>query len=162
MKKIEVQTTILQYDSAAELSTADALLLRHAQDALRLSYSPYSRFQVGAAVHMQNGEILEGANYENAAYPLCICAEQSLLAAASARFPGIAVESLAITIHSETKNIDRPAAPCGACRQVICETEQKNKQSIRVILQGETGPIVVIEKGSDLLPLAFDGSFLPD
>jgi len=160
-----MQTHTLQiayqiYPSPEALPDADRTLLEQARRALENSYSPYSHFKVGAAVRFANGEILGGANYENAAYPMCICAEQAVLAAAASRFPGEPVVAIAITVQNPHKPVAAPAAPCGACRQVICETEQKNKRPIRVILQGETGPVFVFEKGSDLLPLSFGGDFL--
>lgn len=160
MKEHILRTAFQMYDAAGELPAPDQELLAAARAAMAHSYSPYSQFRVGAAVRLANGEILGGSNYENASYPMCICAEQSVLAAASSRFPGIAVTAIAVTVQNPRRVIDRPAAPCGACRQVICETEQKNGQTIRVILQGETGPAYVFATGGDLLPLAFGGGFL--
>ena len=159
MKEHTLHTTFRLYDSDAELPAPDRELLALARASREHSYSPYSHFRVGAAVRLDNGEMLGGSNYENAAYPLCICAEQSVLAAVSSRFPGGKVTAIAVTVQNPNKVIDQPAAPCGACRQVICETEQKNRQPVRVILQGETGPVYVFEKGGDLLPLAFDAVF---
>lgn len=160
MKQHSLQINFEIYESASELPTPDQALLEQARQALNYSYSPYSNFKVGVAVQMANGEILSGSNYENAAYPLCICAEQSVLASAASRMPGVAVVALAVVVKSPNKVIASPAAPCGGCRQVICETEQRNQQAIRLLLQGETGPIYMLQKGEDLLPLAFGGSFL--
>jgi len=160
MQTHTIQIPYRAYPSADELSAEDRDLLAQARRALENSYSPYSQFKVGAAVLFANGEILGGANYENAAYPMCICAEQAVLAAAASRFPGEPIAAIAITVKNPHKPVSAPAAPCGACRQVICETEQRNRHSMRVILQGETGPVFVFEKGSDLLPLSFGGDFL--
>lgn len=160
MKEHTLQCTFIQYESEAELEGQDRALLGQARQALDNAYAPYSNFKVGVALQMANGEMLGGSNYENAAYPLCICAEQSTLAAAASRFPGIAVVALAIVVKSPHKVVDSPAAPCGGCRQVICETEQRHGQPIRVVLQGETGPVYVFEKGADLLPLAFGAGYL--
>ena len=160
MQERNIQTAFRLYESPTELEDADARLLAHARKALENSYSPYSQFKVGAAILLANGEIMGGANYENAAYPLCICAEQSVLSAAASRFPGVAIEAIAVAVHSEHQVVSQPAAPCGACRQVICETEHKFGRPMRVLLQGETGPVVRFEKGGDLLPLAFDASYL--
>ncbi len=159
MKAHTLQTTFRVYDTPDELPPADRNLLALARQSLTHSYSPYSNFKVGAAVLLANGEMLGGSNYENAAYPLCICAEQSVLASVASRFPGEPVVAIAVTVRNPNRLIDQPAAPCGACRQVICETEQKNNREIRVILQGEAGPVYVFEKGTDLLPLAFGGDF---
>lgn len=160
-----MQTQTLQiiyqvYPSSDALPAPDRELLEQARRALENSYSPYSHFKVGAAVRFANGEMLGGANYENAAYPMCICAEQAVLAAAASRFPGEPVVAIAITVQNPHKPVAAPAAPCGACRQVICETEQRNRRPMRVILQGETGPVFVFEKGGDLLPLSFGGDYL--
>lgn len=160
MKKQTIQTEFTSYPSPEELPEGDRKLLALAKNALENSYSPYSNFKVGAAVLLQNGEMLGGSNYENASYPLCICAEQTVLTTAANLFPNVPVLALAVTVRNPRQVIDRPGPPCGGCRQVICETEVKNHQPIRVILQGETGPVFIFEKGLDLLPLAFDQTYL--
>lgn len=160
MKEHRLHINFRIYDAPGQLPEPDQRLLELARQSRAGSYSPYSQFKVGAAVLLANGEMLGGSNYENAAYPLCICAEQAVLAAASSRFPGVAVLALAIAVQGPGKVIELPAAPCGGCRQVICETEQKNKQKIRILLQGDTGPVYAFDKGGDLLPLAFDRNFL--
>ncbi|MCC6723704.1 MAG: cytidine deaminase [Saprospiraceae bacterium] len=160
MKKITITTQYDSFDSLEELSENDRAVLLLAKKSLENSYSPYSNFKVGAAVLLRNGELMGGSNYENASYPLCICAEQTVLTTAANIYPGVAPLVIAIAIRNPAQVIDRPGLPCGACRQVICETEMKNNQPIRVVLQGETGPIFVFENGRDLLPLAFDKTFL--
>ncbi len=160
MKKYTLQTEFAMYESPEDLPEADRALLFLAKKSLENAYAPYSNFKVGAAVLLDNGEMLGGTNYENASYPLCICAEQTVLTTAANRFPNLPALAIAVTVKNPKLVIDRPGPPCGACRQVICETEMKNRQSIRVILQGETGPVYVFESGKDLLPLAFDGSYL--
>jgi cytidine deaminase len=160
MQKQFVQTSFMLFESIEELPEEDQKLLKMAMDARYKSYSPYSRFKVGAAALLTNGEYFGGTNYENAAYPLSICAEQALLAAASFRYPAVAVKSLAISVQNERQVINQPATPCGACRQVITESEIKNNQPMKLILYGETGPVWVFESGKDLLPFAFDHTFL--
>ncbi len=160
MKKQIIQTEFTSFDSIDTLAEADRSLLLLAKSSLENSYSPYSNFKVGAAVLLRNGQEIGGSNYENASYPLCICAEQTVLTTAANMHPGVAPVAIAVAIRNPRQVIDRPGLPCGACRQVICETEVKNKQSMRVILQGETGPIFIFENGLDLLPLAFDKTFL--
>lgn len=160
MKEKLLHIALRIYDAKEELSTPDAQLLQEAKAALSKSYSPYSKFQVGSAVRLVNGVVLSGANQENAAYSMCLCAEQVALATAASEYPGVAVEAIAITVRNQLKVITQPASPCGACRQVLCETESRHKHSIRVILQGETGEIYTLEKAGDLMPLSFDGSFL--
>lgn len=160
MQKLSVETSYTLYDTPEELPEEDLKLLKMAIKAREKSYSPYSNFKVGAAALLSNGEYFGGTNYENAAYPLTICAEQALIAAASFQFPNIAVKVMAISVQNERQVIDQPATPCGACRQVITESELKNKQPMRLILHGETGPVWVFERGRDLLPFAFDHTFL--
>lgn len=160
MKEKLLHIALRIYDAKEELSTPDAELLQEAKAALSKSYSPYSKFQVGAAVRLVNGAVLSGANQENAAYSMCLCAEQVTLATAASLHPGVAIECIAITVRSQLKTITEPASPCGACRQVLCETESRHQHAIRVILQGETGPIFMLERAGDLMPLSFDGSFL--
>lgn len=160
MKEHTLSTVFHIFESPEELPALERELLALARQSRAHSYSPYSNFKVGAAVRLSNGEMLGGSNYENASYPMCICAEQSVLAAAASRFPGEKITAIAVTVQNPKRVIEQPAAPCGACRQVICETEQKNGQTMQVIVQGETGPVYVFAKGGDLLPLGFDGGFL--
>ncbi len=160
MRKQLFKCPVNIYDTPDELDSGDQALLALARKTRGDAYAPYSRFKVGAAVLMENGEMLSATNYENASYPLTICAEQAVLAASSSRFPGVPVLAIAITVINSNQEIVHPAAPCGACRQVIYETERKNNTPIRVILQGEKGPVYVIAHSGDLLPLAFDESFL--
>lgn len=160
MRQVEIKTQFLAFTSETEMPEADQKLLQKAKGVLGDAYAPYSKFHVAAAVLLANGEIVTSTNYENASYPICVCAEHSALISAANRFPNTPPKAIAITVKTARKKIDRPALPCGSCRQVICETEQKNNHTIRVILQGETGEVFVFENGKAMLPLAFDGSFL--
>lgn len=160
MRKQQLSATYHIFDTPDELPSSDQQLLQLATAARQKAHAPYSKFHVGAALLLENGATLTGSNYENAAYPLCVCGEHAALAAAHHQYPGMKVIALAITIKNQQQVVGRPGAPCGGCRQVICETEQKNKQDIRIILRGEVGEIFVFDRGLDLLPLAFDGGFL--
>lgn len=148
------------YSDASELPASQQELLTEAELALDKAYAPYSNFQVGAAVRLDNGDILSGANFENAAYPMCLCAERTTLAAVVSTQPEAIVKQMAIRVRNPEKPIPQPAAPCGACRQVLVETEAKQKGDIEILLQGETGPIYVISSAKVLLPFYFDESFL--
>ena len=148
------------YDSIDELEPKDAELLRKAHEATQNAYAPYSNFSVGAAVRMANGEIVTGNNIENAAYPSGLCAERVAIFGAMAKFPNVAIEALAITAHSSSKPITEPVAPCGACRQVMVEAEQVSKHPLRVMCQGETGPIMVFDSIESLMPFIFLDKFL--
>lgn len=145
-----------------DLDTKDLLLLTHAKKAVQSAYAPYSRFAVSAAVLLENGQIILGTNQENASYSLCLCAERSALASAAAQFPEQKVKAIAITAYSSRKPIDHPITPCGACRQVLCEYEQRHQHPIRVIMQGASGPVLIFDDSSSLLPLSFTRKDLPE
>lgn len=160
MKTIKISTSIQVYSDVAELSADYQKLLLAAKEALELSYAPYSNFSVGAAVALKDGRIISGANQENAAYPMCICAERVTLGQANMQAPQTPITAMAISVRNPNRVIDEPATPCGACRQVICEQEERQNQRIPLILQGEKGPVYLIASGRDLLPLGFGKNFL--
>ncbi|MGB3800222.1 MAG: cytidine deaminase [Lewinella sp.] len=143
-----------------QLPAGDRELLAAATAALPNSYSPYSRFKVAAAARLEDGTIVAAANTENAAYPMCICAEPNTMAAAAALRPGMPVAAMAITVKAPTQTLDTPASPCGSCRQILSEHEGRFGHSMRLILRGETGPVYVFERASDLLPFGFSGELL--
>lgn len=148
------------YDSEAELDAQDAELMRQAHEATFSSYAPYSKFHVGAAVRLSNGKTITSCNIENAAYPSGLCAERVALFAAQAQYPDVPIEALAITARSESKTISEPVAPCGSCRQVMVEVEQRSKRPLRVLCQGETGPIMAFDGIESLVPFIFLDKFL--
>lgn len=153
----------IKYESFAEpegLSEADRELLAAASEALQHSYSPYSNFKVGAAARLEDGTIARGWNTENAAYPMCICAEPAALAAAANLRPGMAVTAMAVTVKSSMQIVNTPASPCGSCRQQLTEHEGRFGTKLRLILRGETGPVFVIASAADLLPFGFSGKLL--
>ena len=157
-KKISFDISI--YDSMEELAPEDKLLMFEAIAARKNAYAPYSKFRVGAAVKMGNGETVIGSNQENASYPSGLCAERVAIFHAGAKFPGVAVKTIAITATSDTYQVSVPAAPCGNCRQAIFEYEFKQKQPIRILLMGEKGNVIVCRAIEDLLPLGFNSTFL--
>ena len=156
MKDLNIQTIIkvCQYD---ELSDQDKQLIDKAKEMTQHSYAPYSKFKVGAAALLANGAIVTGSNQENAAYPSGLCAERTTLFYANSQYPDQAVLTLAIAARTEQDFIDNPIPPCGACRQVILETETRYKQPVRILLYGKK-EIYLIKGIRDLLPLSFDGS----
>ncbi len=160
MAKKKITLEIEEYPGIEHLSEPDRRLLEEAKTALQLAYAPYSSFSVGVAVRTVGGAIVRGANLENAAYPMCLCGERSALAAAASQYPDEAVEAMAITVKHRHKTITEPAGPCGACRQVISETEDRFHHPVRIILQGETGGVVCVDSVKVLLPLHFTGAFL--
>jgi len=155
LKKIEFNTTFSEYNSTEELTQDDKELVQRAREAANVAYAPYSNFHVGAAILLENGEVVIGSNQENAAYPSGLCAERVAIFSASTQFPGVAVKTLAITAKSGNFIIDAPIPPCGSCRQVLSEYEHMYKKPIRIILSGETGKVLIIDKVEDILPLSF-------
>jgi cytidine deaminase len=160
MKTTSLNIPVQIFPDLKSLEPDDALLLTAAYEATGDAYAPYSEFRVGVALRLVNGKILTGSNQENASFPAGICAERVALSAASAIFPGIAVNSLALTYVSESGNSDRPISPCGICRQTLSEYEQRFGQSIRLILGGISGEIYILDRATDLLPLAFSSKEL--
>ncbi len=148
------------YDSITELNDADAQLLIKAKEALKHAYAPYSHFNVGATAILQNGVFVNGTNQENASYPVGICAERVLLSSASSQFPGVAIETIAISYYNENGISNKPASPCGICRQTLAEYEERQHQPIRLILGGLEGKVYIISKAAELLPLGFSSSDL--
>lgn len=160
MKKGQLQISYTRYENTAELPESMATLLSEAETALAKAYAPYSRFRVSAAVRLRNGAVFSAANTENAAYPMCLCAERAVLAAAAAAFPQEPVTAIAITVRGADWEVTEPAAPCGACRQVLSEHEDRNDQAMQVILRGSKGPVLVFDSAASLLPFGFAGRFL--
>ena len=155
MKTEEVKFSILLYDSIDELNDEDAMLLREARKVTQFAYAPYSNFKVGAFAKLENGRTVSGTNQENASFPAGICAERTLLSTASSLFPGVGVDTIAISYNNLNGKSDRPVSPCGICRQSLVEFQDRTKKQIRIILSGMEGKIQVIENAKDLLPLVF-------
>ena len=146
---------VYQYD---ELNEGDRSLIKTAMEATARSYSPYSHFSVGAAALLGNGTVVTGTNQENAAYPSGLCAERTTLFYANSQYPDQAVETLAIAARNERGDfLEEPIPPCGACRQVMLETEKRFKRPMRILLSGEKG-IYELRSVGALLPLSFDAS----
>src|SRR5258708_11426472 len=155
MKTEEFKFSILLYDSIDELNNEDAMLLSEARKVTQFAYAPYSNFKVGAFAKLENGKTVSGTNQENASFPAGICAERTLLSTASSLFPGVGVDSIAISYNNINGKSDRPVSPCGICRQSLVEFQNRTKKQIRVILSGMEGKIQIIEDAKDLLPLVF-------
>lgn len=160
MRPIITSSQLLSYDNEQELDPVRAQLLARAKQAAANAYAPYSKFKVGSAVLLANGEVVIGSNQENAAYPLTMCGERVAIFAASALYPQEKIVKVAITIISDKGNINRPVTPCGACRQTLLENENRTQADIELILQGDNGEVYVIKTVKDILPFIFDASFL--
>ena len=162
MKKFEIKTTFTVYENEGELSVEDKKLLKMAREAAIRAYASYSRFQVGAALLLDNGEIVTGSNQENCAYPSGLCAERTTAFYASSRYPNVPFKKLVVTAINPSKKLTSPVPPCGACRQVLSEYEQKGGMPMVVMMAGEEGEIWQVESVADLLPLSFSGDYLPE
>ncbi|MDR2805506.1 MAG: cytidine deaminase [Dysgonamonadaceae bacterium] len=152
--KITAKIRVCDYN---ELNSVEKKLIDRAKEAVMRAYTPYSGFQVGAAVGLANQEIIAGSNQENVAFPSGLCAERTALFYANSRFPDTAVDAIAVAAYTDGDFTDDPVSPCGACRQVILETQNRYRHPVRMILYGKK-MIYVIEQITDLLPLAF-GTF---
>src|SRR5512133_3470145 len=134
MKTRNISVSYFEYDNVEEIRAEDRELILAAREASVNAYAPYSGFRVGAAVRLSNGQIVKGANVENAAYPSGICAERNAISNCITNFPGERVTSIAIAALGKDNSLDNHIAPCGMCRQVLAEEESKNGNKIRIIL----------------------------
>ena len=160
MKKVEIKTQITVFDSVEELPKSVNVLMQNAIEAKQTAYAPYSKFKVGAAFLLEDGTIVTGNNQENAAYPSGMCAERVAIWKVSSEYPNHKILQLAITASSSSQITKEPVAPCGACRQTLSEYELKQKDKIEVFFMGEVCKIIKTDSLLDLLPIAFDKSFL--
>lgn len=158
MKEVHIDTLVQCY-ALEELSSEDCALVEKACQATSTSYSPYSHFQVGAALRLADGRIFLGSNQENAAFPSGLCAERTAFFAASANAPDVAPVAIAIAAQTRGNFLAKPITPCGQCRQALLEAETRFHQPIRIMLYGTEG-VYVVESMHALLPLNFDGSEL--
>ena len=167
MKELKQQVIIRKY-LFGELTDSDKRLIEAAKEATKRSYAPYSHFNVGAAAMLDDGTIVTGSNQENAAYPSGLCAERTTLFHAGSEYPDKAVTlfhagseypdkavtTLAIAASNSEGFTEQPVTPCGACRQVMLEAEQRHHRPIRMLMYG-TACIYETRGTKDLLPLSF-------
>lgn len=160
MEKKKITAVLTVYEDLDELPESIRELFDAAAKARANAYVPYSHFSVGAAIRLASGKIVTGSNQENAAYPSGLCAERTALFYAGANFPNDRIESLAVTVKSAGKTVKSPTPPCGSCRQAIAEYEFKQNRPIAIYFRGEVGKIHKVDSLSDILPLAFNNSFM--
>jgi cytidine deaminase len=154
MKK-ELKLEYHQLEHWKELSTADQFLVKKAKRVMSNAYTPYSKFKVGAAVQLSNDTVVTGSNQENIAYPSGLCAERVALFYAGANFPNEKVKTLCIVAKGDLVSVETILSPCGGCRQVMVETENRQDEPYRVILVCQNDVVVIFNSALDLLPLAF-------
>ena len=157
MKTMQLQIPVKVF-TYEELSEPDRELIDTAREATYRSYAPYSHFSVGAAARLADGTVVSGSNQENAASPSSICAERTTLYYANSRYPDKAVETIAIAARNQQGEfLETPISPCGACRQVMLETEKRFDQPLRILLYSSKD-IYELQGVNSLLPLSFDAS----
>jgi len=143
------------FDHLEDLDSESKYLVHKAKEATAHSYSPYSKFCVGAALMLDDGTTITGSNQENASYPLCMCAERVALYAAASVHPDRKILKMAVVAHKKNHKELTPASCCGACRQVLLEFEQRQHTELEVIMLGSDKKWVKIPSASSLLPMGF-------
>lgn len=153
MKQRAYTIRIAEYNSLKDLP-ARSELVEKAKEAAKKAYAPYSKYQVGAAVLLENGKIYTGNNQENAAYPSGLCAERVAIFYAGAQNPDVPVVCIAIAAFTGGMFQEEPVPPCGGCRQVLHEKESQGNIPMEVVLYGSKR-IQVLRSAIDLLPIPF-------
>jgi len=158
---MEKKTVITEFSlcKTDELNTAYQNLINKAKEQTSKAYAPYSTFHVGAAILLENGEIIAASNQENSAYPSGLCAERVAMFYANAQYPNVAPVAIAIAAYTQGSFLSNPITPCGACRQVLLESEMRYDKDIAVLLYG-TEHVFLIDNIRKLLPLCFEKSSL--
>ncbi len=160
MKEISITTHFNVFDVIEDLPIDVQDLMAKAIKVRKNAYAPYSKFRVGVAILLDNGEVVLGSNQENAAYPSGLCAERVAIFYAGANYPQANILKMAITAASDSNQTTAPIPPCGSCRQSIAEYEIRQETPIEIYFMGEVGVIYKSESLKNLLPFMFDKKFL--
>lgn len=155
--ELKIQGTAL---NRSELNEAEMELLTKAEQAADNAYAPYSEFNVGAALQLEDGTFVLGSNQENVAYPSGLCAERVAIFSASSNHPKKRVLAMAITVKTDKTEVVEPLSPCGNCRQVIMEYQHNQQAPIKLILAGESEKVIIFDDAASLLPFAFEADYL--
>jgi cytidine deaminase len=157
MKIEKLELSITRFENPEDAPQEYRKLLAHADKAMQGAYAPYSKFLVGAAILLEDDTIVLGSNQENASYPEGLCAERVAVFAAGAQFPELAPRAIALLTSKLTEDL---VSPCGGCRQVMVQFENRHNTKMEVIMTNKQGHIIVLPCASTLLPWSFDGSIL--
>lgn len=159
MKEKKIQ---LNFTSAylKDLDVEYRELIKNAKEAFKTAYAPYSGFLVGASILLENGEMVNGSNQENVAYPSGLCAERVAMFYVGANFPGVKIKAIAVSVFSKDFDISDIVSPCGACRQVMAEYEDNQGKPIKVILHSPNDQVLIVDQVQDLLPFMFKSPHL--
>lgn len=160
MKEVKIESTFFLYNDVKDIPADAQQLMQKASIARDNAYAPYSKFHVGAAILLDNKEVVTGSNQENASYPSGLCAERTAIYYAGAKYPKVKILKMAIIAGSTKTITTKPIPPCGACRQAIAEYEIKQESPIEIYFMGETGQVLKSNSLANLLPLLFDKSVL--
>jgi cytidine deaminase len=160
MENINITASFSVFNSVEELPGDIRELMLKAIAIRKKAYAPYSKFRVGAALALDNGEVVLGSNQENAAYPSGLCAERVAVFHAGAVYPDAGILQLAISAAADEKVVDAPIPPCGSCRQALAEYEMKQDMPMEIYFMGETGKVYKSASLKNLLPLVFDRNYL--
>lgn len=155
MKKDFIQIDFKKYDSIEELSSEYQKLWNAALDARQFSHSPYSNFTVGAAIELEDGQIITGTNQENASFPAGLCAERTAMYRAGIQAPNKKFKRIAIAASRRDSDQLASAPPCGGCRQVMLEFEKRHQQGFELLFTDAEGKFIMIDKPTDLFPFSF-------
>ena len=160
MKEISITTQFKVFDSNLDLPNDIQELMTHAVEVRKNAYAPYSKFRVGVAILLDNGEIVLGSNQENAAYPSGLCAERVAVFYAGAVYPEAKILKMAITAASDTNQTTAPLPPPGSRSPSLSAYEIKQETTIEIYFMGEIGSIYKSQALKNLLPYMFDKKFL--
>lgn len=138
-----------------DLDTESKYLIHKAKEAAHHAYAPYSKFHVGAAIILDDGTVVTGSNQENSSYPLCMCAERVVLYTVATQHPNRKVMKMAVVAHRKNHKELTAATSCGACRQVMCEFEERQEQPFEVVMHSAKDEWMKCASAQDLLPHAF-------
>lgn len=155
MKKVQHIIDYKHYPNESELSEEDRSLIKQAKVAMESAYAPYSKFSVGSALLLENGEVVLGSNQENIAYPSGLCAERTALFSAGTNFPNQKVMKIAVVAKGDLLPKTSVLSPCGSCRQVMAETSNRQKAPFEIILLNADDSVMIFESINDLLPFVF-------
>ncbi|MCC5922829.1 MAG: cytidine deaminase [Crocinitomicaceae bacterium] len=152
-KKIEINYEY--FENIEALNKEELVLFQAADQAMENAYAPYSKFKVGAALLLEDGTIVKGSNQENVAYPSGLCAERTAIFAAGSNYPDKKIKKIAIVAKGDLISVENTLSPCGACRQVMAETESRQREAFEILLRNFNGSVVKFKGVSSLLPFIF-------
>ena len=138
-----------------DLTAIEKELIQRSKDALKDAYAPYSGFLVGSSVLLSDGKIISANNQENVAFPSGLCAERVVLFNAGANYPNLEIDVIAVSAKSNLYEITDVISPCGACRQVMAEYQEKQNKKIKILLHLNNDEVLIFSSVDDLLPLLF-------